>query len=266
MKKKTLLGLGLCLILCSFGYKYSNQLPPPAKTGAPGDGQCTDCHAGSAMNGGNVNQITFSGANNEYEPGVTYQMSLTLNGASGKNGFQIVALRNSDDTGVGTWITSGGDVAVLTHSGKEYLSHSTNGVSQATWNFEWTAPSTSQGSITFYIASNISNSNGMASGDDIYNSSFTISPGASNVLDVKSQAIKVHYKKSSNQIVVKSKAELNGQVNVELMDISGKLMERITIQNPESEWILNLKKEYQSGVYLLLIRTDNRQMVQKIKI
>ena len=39
-----------------------------------------------------VSTISFSGTNNEYVPGTTYDLNLSLNNGSSKNGFQLVFL------------------------------------------------------------------------------------------------------------------------------------------------------------------------------
>ena len=63
---------------------------PSGKTGAPGEGNCTMCHSGSVNDGNATSSVLFSGANNEYELGVTYDLTLSISNGSSKNGFQIV--------------------------------------------------------------------------------------------------------------------------------------------------------------------------------
>ena len=67
--------------------------PDPRKTGAPGDGLCTevDCHVGTANSSpGNV-QVTFPGGLT-YEPGVTQRLTVTVNDLqSVVHGFQLQA-------------------------------------------------------------------------------------------------------------------------------------------------------------------------------
>ena len=67
------------------------------KTGAPGENNCTQCHAGVInSNGGSV---TISGVS-EYQPGQTYNLSVTVTDASSSLfGFSAVALQASGDNG-----------------------------------------------------------------------------------------------------------------------------------------------------------------------
>ena len=64
--------------------------PPAGKTGAPGDGNCTDCHSGSTMSSEGVVFFTVGGGPG-YMPGSTYPISLsTISGTN--NGFELTIL------------------------------------------------------------------------------------------------------------------------------------------------------------------------------
>ena len=85
-----------CLSLNSFvsnNYEFSlhNQAnnfftggAPASRTGAPGEANCTACHGGGANDGSTTSSITFSGSNNEYQPGLTYNMTLSINNGANK--------------------------------------------------------------------------------------------------------------------------------------------------------------------------------------
>ena len=79
---------------------------PSAKTGAPGEGNCTMCHSGSVNDGNGISSISFSGLNNEYELGVTYDMTLTISNGSSKNGFQLVILDSAQNKDAGNLTAS----------------------------------------------------------------------------------------------------------------------------------------------------------------
>src|SRR6185369_13678069 len=49
----------------------------------------------------------------------------------------------------------------------------------ATWTFDWTAPSTDVGPVTFYAAGNQANNDGNTSGDFIYKTFVTSAPASS---------------------------------------------------------------------------------------
>jgi hypothetical protein len=175
----------IAIVFTILGLIFSNDIftnasnPPTGLTGAPGEGNCTSCHTGTAISSGTAwSAINISGMPTAYVPGTNY--SLTLNGSSAataKNGFQLVVL-NSSNASIGT-LTAGTGSSTIT-SGKVYLRQTTASVSS--WTFNWTAPSSGTGTVTFYVAFNGSNNNNSSgSGDNIYVKSFTLSEQASNL-------------------------------------------------------------------------------------
>ena len=59
------------------------------------------CHSGSVNDGNGTSSISFSGLNNEYELGVTYDMTLSISNGSSKNGFQLVVLDSAQNNDAG---------------------------------------------------------------------------------------------------------------------------------------------------------------------
>ncbi len=149
--------------------------PPNAKTGAPFDGLCSDCHGGGSFQG----NINLSGLPSTIDPNTTYNLTLTLTATSGspvKGGFQIVAV-NQSNINIGDLINTGTETGTSTTGGREYLDHrgaksfSGNTVS---WNFDWKSPNGPNGTtVTMYFAGNFANGNNSSSGDAIENSSFS---------------------------------------------------------------------------------------------
>jgi PKD repeat protein len=175
----------IAIVFTILGLIFSNDIftnasnPPAGLTGAPGEGNCTSCHTGTAISSGTAwSAINISGMPTAYVPGTNY--SLTLNGSSAataKNGFQLVVL-NSSNASTGA-LTAGTGTSTIT-TGKVYLRQTTASVSS--WTFNWTAPSSGTGTVTFYVSFNGSNNNNSSgSGDNIYVKSFTLSEQASNL-------------------------------------------------------------------------------------
>lgn len=151
----------------------------PSKTGAPGENNCTQCHSGTVQSGNGVNNISFSGGTT-YVPGSTYTMNVDITGASSKNGFQIVALDGNDNQ-AGSWsVTNASTTTTQSNMGRSYINHTGAGTSLNSWGFDWDAPSSDVGDVTFYLATNVTNSNNSSSGDMIYISQFTIQSETSN--------------------------------------------------------------------------------------
>ena len=149
------------------------------KTGAPGENNCTQCHAGVInSNGGSV---SISGIT-DYQPGQTYSLSVTVTDASSSLfGFSAVALQASGDNGGSLTAGTDNHTEILNIAGfpRNYVTHNLNGGASSgshTFNFTWTAPATDIGDITFYVTANAANGNGGTSGDHIYSTSLVVSP------------------------------------------------------------------------------------------
>jgi PKD repeat protein len=153
--------------------------PSAGLTGAPGDGNCTNCHSGSPVTSGTAfDAISITGLpSGGYAPGTSY--TLTLNGgaaATAKNGFQLIALSPSN-TMAGSFTSGTGSQAMVGGGGKTYLGHTSAGNTQSSWTYTWTAPSPSVGTVTFYVALNATNSNSGTGGDVVYLKTITVSGG-----------------------------------------------------------------------------------------
>ena len=167
------ISLGLILFLAAsngnvLGYSFN---PPDGLTGAPNEGNCTQCHAGNALNDSDGSLILTIPEN--YSPGETYDIVVKLSHPGQKRwGFEMTAL-NSSGTRAGTFATADGNTQVSTAGGKQYIKQTLSGVAtdkadSNSWTFKWTAPTTDVGTITFYAAGNAANSDFTFLGDYIY--------------------------------------------------------------------------------------------------
>ncbi|HEV7231565.1 MAG TPA: choice-of-anchor V domain-containing protein [Bacteroidia bacterium] len=168
---------------------------PPYNANAPGDQTCSgvegsnSCHSGGIPDnsGPASTSITFSGGNT-YVPGQTYTVSIKITHPTrNRFGFQIVSILNSTLTNAGT-VTLTDTLRTQTqipnwgsYQDRNYVMHVLNGTygtgNQNQWSYQWTAPSTNAGAITFYacfLAANNNNTND--SGDETYFRSLTINP------------------------------------------------------------------------------------------
>ncbi len=178
MIKKFLLTL---LPLAAFALLTSEQLSDNGKagaTGSPGEVDCTDCHSSYTLNsGGGAAYISVSGVtNNEYIPGQTYPMSVTVR-FIGRSlfGVGVEALTSSNVNGGTLNVTDAVHTAIKTTTiggaSRRNLVHTFNGgASQDSmvFNFSWTAPAAGAGTITFYYCGIAANNNGSESGDYVY--------------------------------------------------------------------------------------------------
>ncbi len=246
--------------------------PPAGKTGAPNENNCTQCHMGTPNPGTGVLSLTFSGANDEYVPGSTYTMDVSLTGAGAKNGFEIVALRNSDDAQVGSWsLTNSTNTQIQNASGRSYVSHTTAGNSSTSWNFDWEAPASNEGDVTFYLASLISNNDGSTNGDNVYLTELVVS-GTSGVgineavVDMDNSLNLIQSGENLNLSMQLAEA---GELEVVLTDLSGKQVYNKSYGSQiQGEMVFNPinTNGLSNGLYVLSIRLNENLVTRKIKL
>lgn len=135
-------------------------------SGSPGDGgnNCTQCHLGTANNS-NI-QITTNIPITGYAFNTEYDVTITNSGGGSRNGFQVTAEKDIDNSKVGTFRSV--NAATQTAENNKRIIHTSSGNAQNSWTFKWTSPSSEQGRITFYGASVAGNGNFANSGDQVF--------------------------------------------------------------------------------------------------
>jgi hypothetical protein len=168
-------GAGLCMASllavapCASAYSTG---PPNAKTGAPGEGTCHECHNSFPLNSG-PGSVAIT-APSTYAANQTYQITVTVT-QSGQSrwGFEFTPL----STGTCT-ITDPANTQKDTFQTRIYVKHTAQGTNNGTpgptsWDFDWTAPAVPPDTVRFYAAGNAANGNDRSSGDYIYTTSHT---------------------------------------------------------------------------------------------
>jgi hypothetical protein len=238
--------------------------PPAGKTGAPGDGNCTDCHSGSTMSSDGVVFFTVGGGPG-YMPGSTYPISLsTISGT--KNGFELTIL-DAENNFAGSF-TPGAATSVATLGGVDYIRHSTT--DEIAWTFDWTAPATDMGELTAYYAVNISNDNGENTGDEIFlgNNSIPLF-GASIEENELDKAYKIYFNSQTSELNLNYSLNKESKVVLNVQDLSGKLIQYYDFgyQNSgdysEQLTVTNIDNE---GVYILSLFINNQVFNRKVSL
>ena len=144
--------------------------PPDGRTGAPGDGLCSDCHSlGGGMQDGS---ISVSGLPAVIIPNTAYVLTVTNsnpNGLANLAGFQLTIL-NSNNTIAGVISNPSAGSTTSMSGGRQYWDHnpaqSYPMSNVVMWTATWTSPNMPPNTtITAYVAGNIANGNGSNSGD-----------------------------------------------------------------------------------------------------
>ena len=165
-------GLLVLLFVASTGGAFGlTGGPPEEKTGAPNEANCTQCHTGNALNDSDGSlMLTIP---ETYEPSKVYTIVVNLSRVGqSKWGFEMTAL-DADGARAGTFAADdAANTQVSEANSKQYIKHTAAGTAGANdahnWEFEWTAPDTDIGPITFYTAGNASNGNFNPIDDYIY--------------------------------------------------------------------------------------------------
>ena len=160
----------------SAGNIFANSFGPiDGVTGSPADSgaTCTLCHNSFGLDSGTADFSITAQDNYTLGDAVTVTVSFD-NSTTPMHGFELMAL-DASNTPVGTFSPLGTDTQV---SGN-YIKQTTTGNGNASWQVQWTAPSTAvTDPVTFYAAGNEADGGGSPSDDFIYTATKLISePG-----------------------------------------------------------------------------------------
>jgi len=246
-------------------------------TGAPGETNCTACHAGTNNSGPGIITFDVGGGINWYVPGQTYlcTVSIVQTGID-KMGYACVALRNSNNTTIGTFsLTEPTRTRLFSSGGRNYVSHNPCGADAATvgsnqWTFNWTAPSANVGSITLYVGALATNHNHATSGDYGYTRTVTLSASATfvNEMEEMISGVSVFPNPASDFLNTRFENFSEEQTEIDLLDIAGK---KVSTLYSGKEAAGEVKKSFNirniaKGVYWLRISTIEKRAIQQIVI
>jgi hypothetical protein len=243
---------------------YANTFGSPGgRTNSLSDNSnCTACHSGTINSGTGIGLITAPGLVSGYVAGQTYTITASIaeTGIS-KFGFEITAEKDADNSKTGTLILT--DVARTTLvNSNNAITHTSIGTPSLTtgansWSFDWTAPTSGTGGVTFYAAFNASNGAGTGGGDQIYSTSFNVTESTVGINDLVGNSKSVlypnpavnYFKVSSNNIIE----------NVTVFDLNGKIM----VSNNQPNGKINVES-LSSGIYFVQVKSDNIISTEKL--
>lgn len=244
---------------------------PAARTGAPGELNCTSCHAGSATTNSPKNSLTFRDSDgtvvSSYLPDSTYTVTLLVNDPAPKKGFQLVALAAVGNTQAGVMTgSSQGGTNRITSGGKQYINHTTASTGFTNgWTFTWKAPTASVGDVKFYIASNITNSSNSDSGDQIHLTQVTIQKDATAAL-IENEASFGVWKNKANQLVVTS-PEMDNISWISVVTLDGKeLVSMPATKNVYGLMEVPLPADLDDQLVIVRVRTAKQWLSKKMML
>lgn len=289
MKKRYILPLAACVIAGTFSFNESGIskvekfiLPnghninaggaSAGKTGAPGETNCTACHSGTAQNGSSENILTvLSGSTpvTSYTPGSSYTIALVMSSNPAKKGFQATVL-NSSNQMAGTFVASSN--TAINGTTKKYANHKSTSNTSATtaWGWTWTAPSSDDGDVTFYIATNKANGNNNDTGDAIYLSQHVITSNVGLIEQTQEESnFSAAYSPSNNMLILNFTTLSVGEMSINMMDLNGKSVFVYNLGNSqigENKEKLVLPSDLKNGIYVVNFFVNNKAMSAKIMV
>jgi hypothetical protein len=246
---------------------------PGGKTGAPGDQTCTQCHSGNVQSGTGFQTVVLTNDMGQivtnYNPGEQYTVTVGMLTLNLKNGFEIVALDPSNAQAGSVAVTNATTTKTVTFGGKTRITQKSGGTSLNNWSFAWTAPATNVGNVTFYLATNVTNSNNANSGDAIRTSQHVIGSTAEIQEDASKVAVNLGYAHATNSLTIDLTSQLNGEAAINLVDLSGKSVQFEQLGNVATGNNLlqvKLNKQLPKGIYVAHINVNNNFVSKKIYI
>ena len=279
----TLFGLALALSLISGTQKSSG--PPGCYAGEPPNfTNCTHCHRGAAVNSGQATlRLDLGGADTNYLPAATYTISIELEKLGMEAaGFQIIALENNrPNRSPGTiQLTEPQRTQLVNRNNphahgctigdKVWVEHTFNGLladanGKIRWTYQWTAPDTPVGNISFYLAALEANYDLESTDDYTYIDSIQIRPSisTSNLQTQTNPELKLQPLPARNEIQIQT--NVSDLISLQLYNLDGRIIKTITQPNILSDqiYILDLQ-DVPSGYYLLVLDRAQGQPLKKM--
>lgn len=246
-------------------------------TGAPGENNCTQCHTTGTVQDGSVqNAFTLLDAGlsptTSYIPGASYTASIQLVSNPAKRGFSSVAL-DGTDSNAGAFAGSGiGGTQDFSSGGRDYVSHTITSNTDATtfWAWSWTAPATSVGDVTFYVASNETNNDGTTGGDVIYLSTHVVTDANASISESTNEtSFTAGFNTTSNKVMIDFTYLAAGDMHLNLVDMTGRSVFTSNLgqseigENSES---IALPSDLNEGMYVVHFFVGNKAMSANIMV
>jgi hypothetical protein len=271
IKRATILLLGLS-ILYIFSVASSSGRASSAgegNTGAPGDNPkvCSTCHAGGNFSPDVTISLKDQMGNivSEYLPNNMYQVEVSIDAANGSPsgyGFQIVSLRDADNSSFSAWSNPSSNAKIASAMGRSYVEHA--GVSTSNvFMVDWLAPEQGTGDVSFYAAGNAVNKNGSTSGDAASTTNIQVQEAiSSSTISTDAIAEVLLYPNPVQDILNISSSE-DVQAKLDLYNATGTLIQSTMLSRGSSQ--INLSS-VTAGQYLLRMTNMDQETITIHKI
>ncbi|GEM_PF-805709 len=273
-KKITLIYFFFTILAVGTIFMSFSSNPPNGRTGAPGDGLCSDCHNQSNPLGLD-GELSMTGFPTVINPGETYSISVVVrnnNGLAQRNGFQAVIL-DGDNNNIGDITTTGGNPTTETDSGtgREYVEHRPAidfANNEVNWTFNWAAPDGMVGEdVTLYIASIVGNGSNGNSNDLFIQDNFTAT--IENTVSTNDLAaiakIDVFPNPAKEFFTLQLEGPVSETVNIRLMSATGQMVYSQIDLSLASRTEIPVA-DLPSGIYFLQLNSETASTVRRVVV
>lgn len=243
------------VLMASFGGGDDSDYPvgaPPGYTNSPSDGQnCSHCMGGTATPIADwiASDVPVTG----YVPGTTYNIVVTATG-TGNKGFEL-SPQNTAGNLLGTLIA--GTDSKLVGEGK-YITHSLASEENIkSWSFQWTAPVTGVGTITFYACAIV--------GELTTKTTTMVVPQSSvGIQDQTILPFEIYPNPVVDRLILSFSTDNTEMVLIEVLALSGKtrsLLFQGSCSGGEHSMAFPIGLD--PGLYLLKVQSQERYQIRK---
>jgi hypothetical protein len=238
------------------------------RTGSPGESTCRNCHDSFVLNSG-PGSVTLTADNMpgwEYEPGMLYHMNATVAQASRPLfGVGVEAL-SSSNANAGTLAITNSDTQIKTATvqgqSRNNVVHTFGGGASAdskTFAFDWQAPNSNIGNVTFYFAGVAANDDGENNNDHVYTGTQVVTPAIGTGIDEATATVRFTCFPNPVGSVLRVRYQLpaGNRVRITLHSAGGQLLATLVdADRPagEQEEVLTGMQRFAPGA--LIVRMD----------
>ncbi len=250
--------------------------PPACHAGEPPNNvtcRTSGCHSSFPLNSGTaLLELDLGGAEDGYIPGAGYTINVSVSKPGlMRGGFQLIALQDDNDTispGVFTLTNSVRTQQIDINNphahpncpidAKVWIEHTEDGIDDVSndaisWQFDWQAPATDVGGITFYVAAVEADLDFDATGDYVYSTSRSVSLSTIGLEEIESvDKIFVYPNPASDILYVGLPATgvVNKNDRLAIYDLTGKVVAESDLSHSISI------KALSAGRYVATVEVD----------
>lgn len=258
----------LAIVLCGAVLKDDGIA---GRTGSPGETNCTNCHKAEVNSGGGSIVINSDIPVGGYTLSKIYHITVTIK-QTGVSlfGLGVEALNANNSNGGTLKVTNSSETKSLTSAGRTNIVHQLNGGQVNTagtkiFVFDWKAPATDIGKVTFYVAGLAANGDTKDdAGDKTYTT--TLAVNANSVAGIMESTrenqidMAIFPNPAKEKVNLKYDLKKAGLVTISLHNSQGQLLTTLysdikTAGNYEEDF--KLDGNYAAGIYFIKIKSDN---------